>query len=58
MGEAPQGLAEGTELELYLAEPEEEMAALDRVLDAAWHSIEAGRVRPAAEVLAELRDRS
>lgn len=63
MGEAPEGLAEGTELELCLAEPEEEMseeelAALNRALDAAWHSIETGRVRPAAEVLAELRSRS
>jgi hypothetical protein len=63
VGEAPEGLAEGTELELCLAEPEEEMsdaevAALDRVLDAAWQSIEAGRVRSAAEVLAELRKQS
>jgi hypothetical protein len=63
VGEAPKGLAEGTELELCMAEPEEEMsdeelAALDRVLDAAWQSIAEGRVRSAAEVLAELRKQS
>jgi hypothetical protein len=61
VGEAPAGLAEGTELELCVAEPDEDMsddelAALNSVLDAAWRSLEAGRVRPAAEVLAELRD--
>jgi hypothetical protein len=61
VGEAPAGLAEGTELELCIAEPDddmsdEELAALNTVLDAAWQSLEAGRVRPAAEVLAELRN--
>jgi hypothetical protein len=61
VGDAPAGLAEGTELELCIAEPDddmsdEELAALNSVLDAAWQSLEAGRVRPAAEVLAELRN--
>lgn len=62
IGPAPAGLAEGTELELCLAEPEddmteEEIAALDRVLEAAWASLEAGRVRPVDELLTELRAR-
>jgi hypothetical protein len=51
---------EGTESELSVAETaddmsDEELAALNRVLDAAWESVRLGRVRPAAEVLAELR---
>ncbi len=60
VGDAPPGLAEGTELELCLADPqdemtEEELAALQATLDAGWRSMEAGRYRPAAEVVAELR---
>lgn len=60
IGEAPAGLPEGTELELCLAEPEEEMTAnelaqLRAALDAGWGSVEAGRFRPAEDVLAELR---
>ena len=63
IGEAPAALAEGTELELCLAEPEEQMTdeeaeALERALDAAWRSMEAGRVRPARDLSAELRTRS
>ena len=63
IGEAPASLVEGTKLELCLAEPEEQMtdeeaAALERALDAAWRSMEAGRVRPARDLIAELRTRS
>ena len=62
IGDAPRGFAEGTELELCLADPhdemtEEELAALQAALDAGWRSMEAGRYRPAAEVVAELRSR-
>lgn len=62
VGDAPPGFSEGSELELCLAEPEEEMseeelAALRTALDRAWRSLEAGRFRPAAEVLADLRAR-
>lgn len=60
VGDAPSGLVDGTELELCLAEPEDEMspeelAALNAALDNAWQSMEAGRFRPAADVLADLR---
>ncbi len=60
IGDAPRGIAEGTELELCLAEPqddmsEEELAALQAALDAGWRSMEAGRFRPASQVVAELR---
>lgn len=62
VGDAPRGLADGTELELCLAEPRDEMsqtelAALNDALDAGWRSMEAGRYRPAAEVIAELRSK-
>ena len=62
IGDAPRGLADGTELELCLAEPQEEMseeelAALQDALDAGWRSMEAGRYRPAEEVIAEVRSR-
>ena len=62
VGPAPSGLAEGTELELCLADPEddmsdEELAALRSALDAGWRSMEAGRYRPASEVVSELRAR-
>lgn len=58
-GDAPAGLPEG-EIELCLAEPEEEMseqeaAELCRALEAGWRSAGAGRLRPASEILAELR---
>jgi hypothetical protein len=56
IGDAPAGFAEGTELELCLAEPEEEMtdqelAALEAALDAGWRSMKEGRFRLATEVL-------
>ncbi len=62
IGDAPRGFAEGTELELCLAEPQEEMsedelAALQAALDAGWESMTAGRYRPAADVVAELRSK-
>ena len=62
IGDAPRGIAEGTELELCLAEPYDEMskrelAALNAALDAGWRSIEAGRFRPAGEVISELRSK-
>ncbi len=60
VGEAPAGLPEGTELELCVADPgdamsPEELAALNRTLDAAWGSIEAGRFRAAECVIEDLR---
>ncbi len=60
IGDAPRGIAEGTELELCLAEPqddmsEDELAALQAALDAGWRSMKAGRFRPASQVVAELR---
>jgi predicted nuclease of restriction endonuclease-like (RecB) superfamily len=60
IGEAPRGFADGTELELCLAEPDDEMtadelAALQAALDAGWRSMEAGRYRSAHEVVAEQR---
>jgi hypothetical protein len=62
IGDAPRGIAEGTELELCLAEPSDgmskgELAALNAALDAGWRSIEAGRFRPAGEVISELRSK-
>lgn len=60
IGTAPRGFAEGAELELCLAQPDDamspaELAALGRALDAGWQSMQAGRMRPAQEVIAELR---
>ncbi len=62
IGDAPRGFAEGTELELCLAEPQDEMsedelAALQTSLDAGWKSMEAGRYRSASDVVAELRSK-
>ena len=62
IGSAPPGVPEGTELELQIADPgddltEEELAALNKVLEAGWRSVEAGRFRPAGEVISELRAR-
>lgn len=60
VGDAPPGIPEGTELDLCVAEPDEEMteeelSRLNGALEAAWRSAQAGRIRPATEVLAELR---
>jgi len=60
IGAAPPGLPEGTELELRLADPgddltEEELAALNNALEKAWRSVEAGRFRPARDVISDLR---
>ena len=60
VGDAPPGFAEGSEWELCLADPQDEMtedelAALQTALDDGWRSMEAGRFRPATEVVAELR---
>jgi hypothetical protein len=62
VGDAPEGIEEGTEFELCVAEPEEsmsdeELAALNAALERAWRSVQAGRVRPAADLIAELRAR-
>ena len=59
-GEAP-GLPDG-ELDLRLAEPEDDMsddelARLNEALARGFESIKAGRFRPAADVLADLRRR-
>ena len=62
VGEAPAGLPEGAELELCIAEPDEpmsdnELAALNQEIETAWRSVLAGRVRPAADLVADLRAR-
>lgn len=58
-GEAPPGVPDG-DLELRLAEPEDdlsddELARLNEALARGFESIKAGRFRPAAAVLADLR---
>lgn len=60
VGDAPPGLPEGTELELCIADPDDQMtegelSELNRGLEAAWRSVKAGHVRPATDVIAELR---
>ena len=60
VGEAPPGLPEGTELELALADPgddmtEEELAELNCALEAAWRSVKEGRLRLAEDVISDLR---
>ena len=60
-GEAPAGLPDG-EVDLCLAEPEDDMtdedlARLNEALARGFESIKAGRFRPAAEVLSDLRRR-
>lgn len=58
-GEAPPGFPEG-EVDLCLADPEdqmsdEELARLEDALARGFESIKAGRFRPAADVIADLR---
>jgi hypothetical protein len=60
-GRAPAGFPEG-DVEVCLAEPEESMTAdeearLNAALEAGWHCIEQGRVRPASDVIEALRRR-
>ena len=58
-GEAPAGLPEG-ELELCLAEPDDELsdedrAQLNEALDRGFASIKAGRFRPASDLISDIR---
>jgi hypothetical protein len=60
-GEAPEGLPDG-EVDLCLADPDDEMsdeelARLHDALARGFESIKAGRFRPAADVIADLRRR-
>lgn len=62
VGDAPPGLPDGTELELCLADPgddmtDDELADLNRALEAAWRSVESGRLRAAQDVISDLRSR-
>lgn len=59
MLDAPTRLADGTEVELELADDapamnDAERAALNAALSRAWASAQAGRMRPAADVLRDL----
>ncbi len=59
----PTALPEGTVLDLVLDDEgdnldAEDRAALDRALSASLSSVKAGRVRPASQILDELRHRS
>jgi hypothetical protein len=58
----PTSLPDGTTLNLVVDDEgddlsEEERAALHAHLATSWRSVEEGRVRPASELLAELRAR-
>lgn len=60
VGDAPAGLPDGTELELCLADPgddmtDDELADLNRALETAWRSVEAGRLRAAQDIISDLR---
>jgi hypothetical protein len=60
-GEAPAGFPDG-EVDLCLAEPEDDMsddelARLNEALARGFESIRAGRFRPAAAVISDLRRR-
>ena len=62
IGDAPPGFEEGAEIELALADPGDdlshgELARLNQALEAAWKSVRDGHVRPAGDVLADLRSR-
>ena len=58
----PTGLAEGTELDLTVVDPgdeldDDEREALHAALRAAWASTRAGDLHPADELLRKLQDR-
>lgn len=58
----PTDLPEGTELELVIADEgdnldPEERRKLNEALEASWKEAEAGQLRPASELLEELRRR-
>jgi len=60
-GDAPPGLPEG-DVDLCLAEPDDglsddELARLNETLARGFAAIQAGRFRPAADVLSDLRRR-
>ncbi len=60
--EDPVEFPEGTELELTIADPgddldDAERTALHEALAKAWESAKAGRSRPAEELIKELRSR-
>ncbi len=60
-GDAPAGLPDG-DVDLCLADPEDDMsddelARLNEALARGFESIKAGRFRPAADVIANLRAR-
>ena len=60
-GDAPAGLPDG-EVDLCLADPDDEMnddelARLNEALASGFESIKAGRFRPAAAVISDLRRR-
>ena len=60
-GQAPPGLADG-DVDLCLADddealPDDELARLDEALARGFESLEAGRGRPAADVISDLRRR-
>jgi hypothetical protein len=60
-GRAPEGFPEG-EVDMCLAVPDdgmgpEELERLNASLDEGWRCIEEGRLRPAADLLADLRRR-
>lgn len=58
-GEAPPGVPDGAEFELVIADPgdeltREELAELNLLLEKAWRSAAAGRIRSSADVLSGL----
>ena len=60
VGDAPPGYPEGTEFEIAIDAASEDLSAeelesLNSALDRAWASMEAGRFRPATDVMADLR---
>ena len=61
--DAPAHFPEGTEVDLQIADESQELdeaeqAALDAALARGWADAQAGNVRPAEELIAELRRRA